>query len=63
MGDNITQERRLSAVMFTDMVGYSALTQENEKLAVELLEEHRIILRSIFGKHQGQEIEIVGDGF
>ncbi len=45
MGDEETQERRLSAIMFTDMVSYSALTQENEELAVELLEEHRVILR------------------
>jgi TolB-like protein/class 3 adenylate cyclase/Flp pilus assembly protein TadD len=57
------EERRLSAVMFTDMVGYSALTQKNESLAVELLEEHRIILRSLFGKYHGREIETVGDAF
>jgi class 3 adenylate cyclase len=63
MEDEETTERQLSAIMFTDMVGYSALTQTNEKLAVELLDEHRIILRSIIGKHQGQEIEIVGDAF
>jgi class 3 adenylate cyclase/Tfp pilus assembly protein PilF/tRNA A-37 threonylcarbamoyl transferase component Bud32 len=56
-------ERRLSAIMFTDMVGYSALAQENENLAVELLEEHRMILRSTFDKYQGREIEIVGDAF
>jgi len=63
MVDDTTQERRLSAIMFTDMVGYSALTQDDEELAVELLEEHRVILRSIFRKHQGREIEIVGDAF
>jgi class 3 adenylate cyclase len=37
------QNRRLSAIMFTDMVGYSEITQWNEDLALELLESHRKI--------------------
>src|SRR5688572_16316680 len=55
--------RRLSAIMFTDMVGYSALTQQNEQLALELLAEHRTILRPFFKKHEGREIETAGDSF
>ncbi len=55
--------RRLAAIMFTDMVGYSALSQKNESLALELLEEHRIILRSTFLKFSGREIDTAGDSF
>jgi TolB-like protein/Flp pilus assembly protein TadD len=49
--------------MFTDMVGYSALTQKNESLAIDLLQEHRKLLRPLFSKHGGQEVETVGDAF
>ena len=39
------ETRKLAAIMFTDMVGYSALSQRDDKLALELLEEHRELLR------------------
>jgi hypothetical protein len=42
-----TEQRKLAATMFTDMVGYSALSQRDGKLALELLEEHRALLREI----------------
>jgi class 3 adenylate cyclase len=58
-----TEHRRLAAIMFTDMVGYSALAQRNEVPALELLEEHRHLLRGLFPKFEGQEIKTIGDGF
>jgi TolB-like protein/class 3 adenylate cyclase len=57
------QERRLAAIMFTDIVGYSALMQKNEAHTLELLEEHRKLLRPIFSKYGGREVETIGDAF
>ena len=56
-------QRRLAAIMFTDIVGYSALAQKNEDLSLELLEEHRELLRPLFPRFGGREVETIGDAF
>ncbi len=58
-----TEQRKLAAIMFTDMVGYSALAQRDDKLALELLEEHRRLLREVFPRFNGAEIKTIGDAF
>src|SRR5207249_6668231 len=58
-----SEQRKLAAIMFTDMVRYSALSQRDEKLAQELLEEHRRLLREVFPPFNGTEIKTIGDAF
>jgi len=55
--------RKLAAVMFTDIVGFAAMTHKNEALALELLEEQRGVLRPIIAKNRGQEVKTIGDAF
>jgi adenylate cyclase len=55
--------RRLAAIMFTDLVGYSSITSLDEEKALKLLREHRQILQSVFEKYQGRVVKTMGDGF
>lgn len=56
-------ERRLVAIMFVDLVGYTKLSQKNESMAIRLLYEERKLLRTAFAQYSGKEIKTIGDGF
>jgi adenylate cyclase len=49
--------------MFTDMVGYTALTQSDEAQSLEVLARHNRLLRPFFQKFQGREVKSMGDSF
>ena len=49
-------QRRLSAIVFTDMVGYTSLSQRNESRTLKLLEKHNTLIRSILKQHKCREV-------
>ena len=48
-------------VMFTDMVGYSKLTGDDQNLALELLKEHDKIIEPLIAKYKGTIVKRIGD--
>ena len=49
--------------MFTDMVGFTALTQSDEAQSLAVLERHNKLLRPIFPRFRGREVKTIGDSF
>ncbi|MFZ0890786.1 MAG: adenylate/guanylate cyclase domain-containing protein [Thermoplasmata archaeon] len=58
-----TQTRRLAAIMFTDLVGFTKLAQRDEETALHLRKEHQSLVRPLFVAHGGREVKSMGDGF
>ena len=55
-------KRKLAAIMFTDMVGYTSLMQKDESKARELIQRHRDLMKPLIKKHSGTVLQYVGDG-
>ncbi len=56
------QSRQLAAIMFTDIVGYTALMGDDEQRAFELLNTNRDIHQPIINLYNGKLIKEMGDG-
>ncbi len=55
-------KRQLAAIMFTDIVGYTALMQKEESKARQELEKFRKTIDNIVPKHNGKIVNYYGDG-
>lgn len=63
MSDHGMPARRLTAVVFTDIVGFSALVNVDEALGARALDRQRRVVRHCLSPFGGHEIETAGDSF
>ncbi len=54
--------RRLAAIMFTDIAGYTRLMQESEARANQLRQRHREVFERYHGQFNGEILQYYGDG-
>jgi adenylate cyclase len=57
-----SSERKLAAIMFTDIVGYTVMMQQNEEDGLKRVEHHRHVLEENIGLHNGKILQYYGDG-
>ena len=56
------QTRKLAAIVFTDIVGYTKLTAKDQSKASALLKQQRVIFRPIVESYKGMWVKEIGDG-
>jgi class 3 adenylate cyclase/TolB-like protein len=54
--------RKLTAIMFTDIQGYTAMMQEDEETTIGLRNRHREIFETLTKKFRGNIVQYFGDG-
>ena len=57
-----TIERKLAAIMFTDIAGYTEQMSKDEEKAFALIQKKRELLLPLIKKHEGKLIKEIGDG-
>lgn len=56
-----SDQRRLAAILFTDIVGYTAMMQKNEADALRVIKRHDTVLKEIVTGHSGEVLNDYGD--
>lgn len=56
------QQRQLAAILFTDIVGYTAMMQQNEAKAVATVNRYITVLKKCVSEHDGKVLNDYGDG-
>ncbi len=56
------QQRRLAAILFTDIIGSTAIMQKDEQAAVQINKRYLSVLKQAVSAHQGEMLNDYGDG-
>ena len=56
------QVRQLAAILFTDIVGYTALMQRDEQAATAMIQKHHEVMEACVPTHNGEVHSFYGDG-
>lgn len=57
-----TRKRQLAAIVFTDIVGYTAIMNADEERARQVRDRHRSVFQECTERHGGQILQYYGDG-
>ena len=55
-------ERKLAAIMFTDIAGYTESMSKSESKSLDTLEKKRSILKPLLKEYKGTFVKEIGDG-
>jgi adenylate cyclase len=58
----VKKQRKLAAIMFTDIVGYTALMSKDEQNAMQILQKSLDILKPLIEQYNGELLDNIGDG-
>ncbi|GJQ62917.1 MAG: hypothetical protein SCALA702_19700 [Melioribacteraceae bacterium] len=62
MESSNTKKRKLAAIMFTDIAGFTKLSSSDEEKAFALVELQRELLKPVVEEHDGEWLKEMGDG-
>jgi adenylate cyclase len=58
----LRKDRQLAAILFTDIVGFTAMMGAEEDKALKVIDKNRQIQKQVIRKHRGKWLKEMGDG-
>ena len=62
MANQNISTKKLKAIVFTDIVGFTKISAEDEQHALDIIDKQRELLKPIVFEHKGEWLKEIGDG-